>query len=185
MKNIILGLLLCIFSLSTYAYDEGDVFKGKVSYYSARLHGHNTSSGERYHKDSLTCAHLTLPFGTRLKVKNLANDKEVIVRVTDRGPHTKKYVLDLSNKAAEELGFMRHGWANTEITVLGLGEVYKSSKSSKSSNKNSKKNKETNNKKDSKKSDKKSSHKSKKDSKKSDKKSSHKSKKSHKSSKKK
>lgn len=61
--------------------------RGKASYYSKRATGARTSSGERLHHDSLTCAHRTYPFGTLLRVTNENNGKEVIVRVTDRGPH--------------------------------------------------------------------------------------------------
>ena len=56
--------------------------RGTASYYSDKLHGRRTSSGEVYHRDSLTCAHRTLPFGTRLLVRNLKNGREVVVRVT-------------------------------------------------------------------------------------------------------
>jgi rare lipoprotein A len=75
------------------------------------------SNGERYHRDSMTCAHLKLPFGTMLKVRNLRNDKEVIVEVTDRGPFAKKYILDLSRAAARELGIIGRGFAPVEISI--------------------------------------------------------------------
>ena len=58
---------------------------GKATYYSDKLHGRKMSNGERYHRDSMTCAHKKYPFGTLLKVRNPLNGKEVVVRVTDRG----------------------------------------------------------------------------------------------------
>ena len=59
---------------------------GDATYYSHRLQGRRTSDGSLYHRDSLTCAHRTLPFGTLLKVRNTVNGREVVVKVTDRGP---------------------------------------------------------------------------------------------------
>ena len=64
--------------------------QGNATYYGNRWHGRRTSSGEVYHRDSLTCAHRTLPFGTTLLVKNKRNGKEVVVKVTDRGPFRKE-----------------------------------------------------------------------------------------------
>ena len=90
------------------------ILKGKASWYNA--HGRFTANGERFHRDSLTCAHRTFPFGTRLRVKNINNGREVIVRVTDRGPFGGKYCIDLSIAAARILGIIRLGFAEVEIT---------------------------------------------------------------------
>lgn len=90
------------------------ILTGKASWYDA--HGRFTANGERFHKDSLTCAHRTFPFGTRLRVKNIKNGREVIVRVTDRGPFGGKYCIDLSIAAARILGIIRLGFAEVEIT---------------------------------------------------------------------
>jgi len=91
---------------------------GKATYYSHKLEGRHTSDGGHYRRDSLTCAHLTYPFGTILKVRNPKNDKEVIVKVTDRGPHSRKLMIDLSYRAAVELDIVRAGIAQVEITRL-------------------------------------------------------------------
>lgn len=99
------------------------LLKGKASYYHDALHGNKMSNGEPYHKDSMTCAHLKLPFGTMLKVRNLRNDKEVIVEVTDRGPYAKKYILDLSRAAASELGIIGRGFAPVEISIYTPAKV--------------------------------------------------------------
>lgn len=95
--------------------------RGKASFYSKRATGARTSSGERLHHDSLTCAHKTYPFGTLLRVKNPANGKEVIVRVTDRGPHSRGRIIDLSWGAARELGIINQGIALVEVEVLRKG----------------------------------------------------------------
>ena len=93
-----------------------ELLKGNASYYSDKLHGRRTASGEPYHRDSLTCAHLKFPFGTLLKVRNPKNDRTVIVRVTDRGPYSKRFIIDLSCAAARELDIIRAGFSMVEIT---------------------------------------------------------------------
>ncbi len=83
--------------------------KGKASYYSKRATGARTSSGERLHHDSMTCAHRTYPFGTKLKVTNPSTGKIVFVRVTDRGPYGRGRIIDLSWGAAKALGMLSQG----------------------------------------------------------------------------
>lgn len=85
--------------------------QGKASYYAHRFSGKRTASGERLHQDSLTCAHRTYPFGTMLKVYNPANGRSVLVRVTDRGPYVRGRIIDLSWRAAKELGIISQGVA--------------------------------------------------------------------------
>lgn len=92
---------------------------GKASYYGNGVHGHRTSDGSRYHKDSLTCAHRTLPFGTLLKVTNKKNGREVVVRVTDRGPYVRGRVVDLSMAAAKELDMVSAGVASVMVEPIG------------------------------------------------------------------
>lgn len=91
-------------------------FTGNASYYHNKFHGKRMANGEIYNKDSMTCAHLEYPFGTVLKVRNPLNDKTVFVRVTDRGPYSKRFVLDLSRAAANELDIIRSGFSLVEIT---------------------------------------------------------------------
>jgi len=85
--------------------------QGMASYYAKSWTGRRTANGDRLHHDSLTCAHLKYPFGTRLKVTNPANGKSVIVRVNDRGPYHKKRIIDLSWGAAKALGILSRGVA--------------------------------------------------------------------------
>lgn len=93
---------------------------GEASYYSDKLHGRKTSSGEKYDKNAFTAAHLEHPFGTMLKVTNLKNKKTTMVRVNDRGPHdkTKKRILDLSRAAAEQIDLIKMGKTMVEIEVI-------------------------------------------------------------------
>lgn len=93
--------------------------EGKASYYANSLHGKRTASGERYHRKKLTAAHRTLPLGSRVKVTNVRNGKWVIVRINDRGPYSKKYIIDLSYRAARHLG-MTQGNGHATVVVEEL-----------------------------------------------------------------
>ena len=92
--------------------------RGVASYYGDGFHGNLTANGETFDMYALTCAHLTLPFGTILRVTNLDNDREVTVRVNDRGPYVGGRIIDLSTGAAEELGMLEAGIANVLLRVL-------------------------------------------------------------------
>ena len=83
--------------------------KGKASFYAKKFSGRKTASGERLHTDSMTCAHLKYPFGTMLKVTNVLNGKQVVVRVNDRGPYRKGRIIDLSWGAAKAIGMIAQG----------------------------------------------------------------------------
>ncbi len=95
--------------------------EGKASFYARKFFGKKTASGERLHKDSLTCAHRTYPFGTMLKVYNPANGRSVIVRVTDRGPFVRGRIIDLSWRAAKELDIISKGVAM--VTVQKVNNI--------------------------------------------------------------
>ena len=92
--------------------------RGYASYYSDWFHGRTMANGQRYHRDSMTCAHMRYPLGTRLHVRNINSGAEVVVRVTDRGPYSRKFILDLSRAAARRLGYIRTGFTMVEITPL-------------------------------------------------------------------
>ena len=96
------------------------LLKGKASYYHDALHGNKMSNGERYHRDSMTCAHRHYDFGTLLKVTNPRNGKSVVVRVNDRGPFVKGRIIDLSWKAANELGIIKKGVETVRVEPLFL-----------------------------------------------------------------
>lgn len=92
--------------------------QGKASYYAARHHGRRTASGERLNNNALTAAHRELPFGTQVKVTNLANERSVVVRITDRGPHGRGRLIDLSQAAARQLDMLRAGVAQVRVESL-------------------------------------------------------------------
>ena len=114
MNRKIILTIIC-FCLAVAASAQ-DTIRGNASYYADKFHGRRMAGGGRYHKDSMTCAHLKFPFGTMLKVRNPKNGKEVVVKVTDRGPFTKRFIIDLSRAAATELGIIRAGFSMVEIT---------------------------------------------------------------------
>ncbi|MCG4451994.1 septal ring lytic transglycosylase RlpA family protein [Pseudomonas sp. MMS21-TM103] len=92
--------------------------EGQASYYGARHHGQKTASGERFDRHALTAAHRSLPFGSKVLVTNLRNDKSVVVRINDRGPYAKKRIIDLSQKAAEQLDMLRAGVVPVRLQQL-------------------------------------------------------------------
>ena len=92
--------------------------QGMASYYGTRHHGRKTASGERFNQHAMTAAHRTLPFGTRVRVTNLNNQKSVIVRINDRGPYAKGRIIDLSAEAARELNMIRAGVAPVRVERL-------------------------------------------------------------------
>ncbi|MBC3467634.1 septal ring lytic transglycosylase RlpA family protein [Pseudomonas sp. RW10S2] len=97
-------------------YDE----TGTASYYGSRHHGKRTASGEAFNQHGLTAAHRTLPFGSQVLVTNLSNQRSVVVRINDRGPHTRGRLIDLSRAAAEKIGMLRSGTAR--VRVQGLSD---------------------------------------------------------------
>lgn len=114
-KLIATAIIVCSYIAQLSGQDSLTL---RASYYSDVLHGWLMANGEPYHKDSMTCAHLTYRLGTVLKVRNLRNDKEVIVTVTDRGPYAEQYSLDLSRAAAEELDFIFNGFCPIQICAI-------------------------------------------------------------------
>lgn len=113
-KSRLVVFVFCIVACVTHSLGQS---VGNASYYADKFHGRTMSNGETYHRDSLTCAHRTLPFGTLLKVKNIKNGKEVIVEVTDRGPFTRKFMIDLSYAAAKKLDIIKYGFMPVEVTI--------------------------------------------------------------------
>ncbi len=89
-----------------------------ASYYAKYFHGRKTASGEVYDKNLMTAAHKTLPFDTKLVVRNPKNGKTVEVRINDRGPFPRGRDLDLSFAAAKELGLIRAGVAPVEVVII-------------------------------------------------------------------
>ena len=92
--------------------------KGLGSYYANKFAGRATASGSIYRPGEMTAAHLTLPFGTLIRVTNTRNGRSVDVTVTDRGPHTKGYIVDVSRRAAVQLDIIEAGVVPVVVTVL-------------------------------------------------------------------
>lgn len=77
---------------------------GKASYYGSQHHNKLTANGERFDQHSLTAAHRTLPFGSKVRVTNIRTGKSVVVRINDRGPFVRGRIIDLSKAAFERIG---------------------------------------------------------------------------------
>lgn len=99
---------------ATHSFNR--VFTGKASYYSYTRG--KTASGSSFNRDSLTAAHRSLPFGTRVRVTDVKSSMSVVVRITDRGPRVRGRVLDLSLGAARNLGITDRGVAQVRAEVL-------------------------------------------------------------------
>jgi len=95
-----------------------NVIEGISSYYGPKFHGRLTASGEVFDMHQLTAAHKTLPFGTRIRVTNLDNNKQVVVIINDRGPFVKDRILDLSLGAAKKIDLIQSGTAKVKIEIL-------------------------------------------------------------------
>ena len=104
-------LIICCLSFTTNASAE----EGVASYYADSLDGKLTASGEPYDRNAMTAAHPSLPFGTKVKVTNLENNRSVEVLINDRGPHTKDRIIDLSHAAAQKLDLIHSGTAIVRI----------------------------------------------------------------------
>ena len=91
---------------------------GVASYYSKGMHGSRTASGERHDRYEMVAAHKTFPFGTKVKVTNLDNGKEVIVKINDRGPYAKGRVIDLSYGAFSKIENPGKGLTKVKLEVL-------------------------------------------------------------------
>lgn len=91
---------------------------GVASYYGTEFAGRRTASGERYRSSDFTAAHRTAPFGSHIRVRNLGNGREVVVRVNDRGPWSRGRIIDLSYAAAKVIGLQQSGTARVSLTLL-------------------------------------------------------------------
>jgi rare lipoprotein A len=127
--RILFFLLLC-FSVSA------QVQKGQASYYSNHFKGRRTSSGEKYNPAKFTAAHRKLPFNTWVEVYMLKTKKTTFVRIIDRGPHSRKRIIDVSRAAAKDLGLIPYGISTVHIkpvteksridslNAMGSAEIY-------------------------------------------------------------
>ncbi|WP_342594173.1 septal ring lytic transglycosylase RlpA family protein [Salinicola lusitanus] len=91
---------------------------GEATFYASYFEGRLTASGEPYDSQAMTAAHKTLPFGTRVKVTALDSGESTVVRINDRGPFVDGRIIDLSRKAAEQLGMIQDGAADVQLQIL-------------------------------------------------------------------
>ncbi len=91
--------------------------EGVASWYGPGFEGRRTASGETFDPDALTAAHRRLPFGTRVRVINVDNGRDVVVRINDRGPARSDRILDVSAAAARALGMVRAGTARVQLVI--------------------------------------------------------------------
>ena len=115
-----LGFLLLTVALLSGCGGSKDAFtqSGGASYYADKFDGRKTASGTVYRPNQLTAAHNTLPFGTVVKVTNPRNKRSVKVTVTDRGPHARGRIIDLSRKAARKIDIVEAGVAPVQLKVV-------------------------------------------------------------------
>ena len=112
MKKLL--LFIPLITLLSFKSSE-KIYTGTASYYGQNWTGRKTSSGEKFHKDSLTAAHKYFKFGTVVKVTNLSNDSVRYVKINDRLPKSSNFIIDLSYGTAKELNFLRKGI--TKVTI--------------------------------------------------------------------
>jgi rare lipoprotein A len=98
----------------------GDTLVGIASYYHDKFHGRKTANGERFNQAAYTAAHKKLPFGTKVRVIDRKTGKSVVVTINDRGPFIKGRVIDLSRRAARDLGILHRGVAKVKVEILSV-----------------------------------------------------------------
>ena len=130
LMTIFAGLFFCMlqfaFSQTKPNYRTVPVVDsavGVASYYADKFVGRKTASGEIFSQHKMTCAHNTLPFGTKVKVTNLRNGKSIVVRVNDRLHHRNPRIVDLPTGAAKKLGYTGSGIINVSVVVVKPPEI--------------------------------------------------------------
>jgi len=116
--KLFISSLLLILIFPVYVNGEGYYQRGLASWYGKTHHGKKTASGDKFNMYDNTAAHRTLPFGSMLLVRNVENNKEVIVHVNDRGPFYSKRIIDLSFASASALEITDEGLGVVEIDIL-------------------------------------------------------------------
>ncbi len=96
--------------------------EGVASYYADDFHGKQAANGEIFDMNALVAAHRTFPFGTKVRVTNLGNNKHVVVRVIDRGPFKEGRLIDLSLEAAKQIELVKTGTARVKLEVVEWGD---------------------------------------------------------------
>ncbi|MEN9918038.1 MAG: hypothetical protein RL662_474 [Bacteroidota bacterium] len=116
MKSIVSVSLLFFICIIAHAQEKEVIQKGEASFYAKKFNNRKTASGVIYKSNTFVCASNSFPFGTKLKVRNPLNKKEVVVEVIDRGAFKKGRIIDLSLIAARQLGIINQGIATVEVS---------------------------------------------------------------------
>ena len=104
--------------IPNYTVPLASTYQGQASFYGSGFYGNHTANGEIYRPGTMTAAHRSLPFGTRVRVTNLNNGRSTVVRINDRGPYVGGRIIDLSETAADSIGMIRSGVAPVKIHIL-------------------------------------------------------------------
>ncbi|MEY3922275.1 MAG: hypothetical protein RL634_2036 [Bacteroidota bacterium] len=130
LKTIFTGLFFCMLQIAFSQTKPNyrlvpvvDSAVGVASYYADKFVGRKTASGEIFSQHKMTCAHNTLPLGTKVKVTNLKNGKSIVVRVNDRLHHRNPRIIDLPTGAAKKLGYTGSGIINVSVVVVKPPEI--------------------------------------------------------------
>ncbi|HOX14323.1 MAG TPA: septal ring lytic transglycosylase RlpA family protein, partial [Spirochaetales bacterium] len=115
------ALLILVLCLPAAPLSAAEAETGEASWYGPGFHGRRTANGEVFDKEAMTAAHRTLPFGTLVRVRNLDNGREAVLRINDRGPFARGRILDVSEAGARALGMVESGTARVLIEVLRSG----------------------------------------------------------------
>jgi rare lipoprotein A len=115
-----LAIIIAVLSfamVSIYGIANAQTEEGIANFYSDKFQGRKTASGAVYDKNKLTAAHKTFPYGTKVRVTNLENGKSVVVTINDRMRTKNPVVIDVTRRAAQDLGFVKAGKANVKVEV--------------------------------------------------------------------
>lgn len=111
-------LLLAVPAAADEEAPGSDIGTGMASYFNREMAGQRTANGEICDPETLTAAHRSVAFGDKIRVTNQANGQSVVVRVNDRGPYTRRRIIDISYAAARAIGMHRSGTARVSLTLL-------------------------------------------------------------------
>ena len=120
LTALIVAILISLPTSASARVEQGYTQKGVASYYHDSLHGRKTASGEIYRKGVRSAAHKSLPLGSKVRVTKLSSGKSIDVRINDRGPFVKGRIIDLSRRAARDLGIINSGVAKVKVEVLSV-----------------------------------------------------------------
>ena len=118
IRRLMAFSLLALPMLAQAGDSRSHIGEGMASYYGSAHAGNRTANGERFDPAGLTAAHRSLAFHSRVAVTNMANGREVVVRINDRGPWSKGRVIDISHGAAKQIGMDRSGTARVRLELL-------------------------------------------------------------------